>query len=271
MLGARAVRSAGAAVADDVHVARAIVGAVWTGGVLSAAGAVVRVIAQVLAFAADGDALAPIAWLVLQTTWGITAVAQALAAATVCGGTVLAMRWSRPLDRIAETQMVYPALVLVVVPAFMGHAAADSFLPVGITLDALHVAGASVWVGGVALLARLAASPGMRPHLGAVIHAFHPDAVAAVTAVLVSGVGAAWRRVPSVDLLLSGDWGQLLIVKIVLVLLVLGLGWWNAYRGPGLVSRGRADTVQMALRAEWVVMTMVLLVTAVLAGTAPDP
>jgi putative copper export protein len=271
VVGARAVRGSGDAAADDAHVSRAVVGAVWTGGVLSGLGAIVRVAAQVLAFAADGDSWGPIAWLVLQTTWGITAVAQMLAAATVCGGTVLAMRWSRPLDRLAETQLVYPALVLVVVPAFMGHAAADPFLAVGITLDALHVAGASVWVGGVALLARLAVVPSMQPRLGAVMTAFHADAVAAVTAVVVSGVGAAWRRVPDPAAIITTGWGRLLLAKVLLVLAVLALGWWNAYRGPGMMARGRDAAVRTALRMEWGLMTVVLLLTGLLAGTSPDP
>jgi putative copper resistance protein D len=271
VLGSRAMRTAGPAVSGDPHAARAVVGAVWTGGMLAFIGAVVRVLGQVSAFAADGDAWGPIAWLVVQTTWGITAVAQAMAAATVCGGTVLVLRWSRPLDRLGETQLVYPALLLVVVPAFMGHAAGDAFLAVGITLNTLHVAGAAVWVGGVAILARLASMPSVRGHLGDIMRAFHPDAVAAVTAVVVSGVGTAWRRLESPDAVLGTTYGQLLLAKTALVTVVLALGWWNAYRGPGHLARGGAGAVVGMLRAEWSVMIAVVVLTAVFAGTSPDP
>ena len=276
LIGARTLRAshpasrlddASAAVAHAV--ARTCVHAVFLGGAAAVVGAGARLVAQALAFAADGDALGPIVWVILRTTWGVMALVQALLGATLCGAALLARRWTQSADRLGETQVVYPALALLVVPAFMGHAAADDFLAVGITVDVLHMAGASTWAGGVALLAWCAVRPLSRPGMAALITAFHPDAVAAVTAVVLSGGIAAWRRLPDPLAPLSTPYGQVLALKAALVLPVLALGWWNARRGPHAIARGATPRVARALALEVALFAAVLGLTAILTGMSP--
>nr|MCU0623650.1 hypothetical protein [Gemmatimonadaceae bacterium] len=155
MLGARTGRALGA---DPwaTFFARLCLRAVLVGSTGAVVAAGLRLAAQALAFAGDGDALGPILWLVVRTTWGAAAVVQGLLGLVLVLAALIASRWSQPADRLGEAQFVYPAIGLLLVPALMGHAAAVAFLAVGITVDALHVAGASVWVGGVLLLAVVA-------------------------------------------------------------------------------------------------------------------
>lgn len=272
MVGARTGRSLG----DDPYgttLARQALRVVLVGAGLAVTGAAVRLVAQALAFAADGDALGPILWLVVQTTWGAAAVVQALLGVVLGLSALMAWRWSRPAERLGEAPFVYPAIGLLFVPAFMGHAAADAFLAVGVVVDALHVAGASVWCGGVAMLAGVARQPEGRARLARLVPAFHGDAVAAVTAVLVSGAIAAWRRLPDPWHPLATSYGVVLVVKVALVVPVLGLGWWSWTRGARAsdASPPTVPRIGGGLVAEGGLMLLVLVASAVLAGTPPDP
>lgn len=271
VVGARGLRPRRELPSDVVDaMARHCLGVVFAGGALVAAAVGVRMLAQAMAFAASGDALGPILAVLLRTTWGVTALGQGLLGCVLCGATLLARRWTHPADRLGEAQFVYPALSLCVVPAFMGHAAADHFLAVGVTLDVLHVAGASVWSGGVAVLAWLARRAAWRPALGRVIEGFHPDAVAAVTAVVVSGAAAAWRRLPDPWAPLATPYGQMLALKVALLAPVLALGWWHARRGAARLREGQGTRVPASLAAETALLALVLLLTALLTGTAPE-
>lgn len=272
VVGARALRPRGDRPDETTDaMARTCLHAVLAGGSLVAVAAVIRLFAQAAAFAATGDALGPILLVLLGTTWGVTAVGQVLLGLVLCAAALLARRWTHPAERLGEAQFVYPALGLCVVPAFMGHAAADPFLAVGVTVDVLHVAGASVWSGGVVLLAWLARRAAWRAPVATVIEAFHPDAVAAVTAVVVSGVVAAWRRLPDPWTPLATPYGELLAWKVLLVVPVLALGWWNATRGPARLRAGPGTRPLTALASEGGLFVVVLSLTALLTGTSPDP
>jgi putative copper export protein len=271
-IGVRALRGVERTAPPEVASAMAYrcLAMILSGAVGAFVFAAARVIVQTLAFAAEGDALWPIAWLILQTSWGATAVTQALLGLVLCGAVMLARRWSAPIERMGEAPFVYPALALCVVPAFMGHATVDAFLAVGVTVDALHVAGASVWGGGVVVLAGFALRPSWRPVLPAVIEAFHPDAVAAVTAVMISGVVAAWRRLPDPWHPLVTSYGQVLVLKMMVVIPVLALGWWHARRAPDRLRAGTAISVTRTLGIEALLISVVFVLTAVLTGTSPE-
>ncbi|WP_425954883.1 copper resistance protein CopC [Xylanimonas sp. McL0601] len=132
--------------------------------------------------------------------------------------------------------------------ASAGHAAS---IPARSGLAALatagHVAAASVWVGGLAVLAGCLApelwrSTGQRVALlAAALRAFSPVAAVAAAVVLATGVYAAAREVPDLHALTGTVYGGAVLAKVALVALALALATANTLlvRGPlaGRVAR----------------------------------
>ena len=140
----------------------------------------------------------------------------------------------------------------------LGHAAADESLMIGRSLDAIHVAGMGVWIGTL-LCAPISPSAQWWTR-------FSRTATAAAALVVLTGVGAAFRRVgmASISDIVSSDYGRLLLAKTLIVLGILALG-----------ARHRRNVIAQAapsrgsVRTELALAALVLIVTAVLTGTAP--
>ena len=143
----------------------------------------------------------------------------------------------------------------------MGHAAADTAWPrLARVLDALHVLGAGAWIGGLLLLA---AEPRADRAAWA---AFSRVATVAAPVVVVTGIGATLRRLFGVSLhdTIVSSYGQLLALKIALVIVVLGFGAAHRRRVAAHAVPGTRS-----IRSEIVFAFAVFVVTSVLTGSAP--
>jgi copper resistance protein D len=175
----------------------------------------------------------------LLTTAGATLV---LIAATV--------RLRSP-DLVPARVLLACALFAMITPAVTGHAAAAAdYQVIGVISIGVHVAGASLWVGGLGAVLLLVA-----PHRGLLVAAlprFSRLAAACITTVTISGLLAALVRLPVAtqdggvngwSVLVESGWGQLLVAKLVALVAVGGLGWLTrrrlaASRTPLLVWAG---------------------------------
>jgi copper transport protein len=169
--------------------------------------------------------------------------------------------------------------VLVVSPAFCGHAAGSALAPA----VAVHVLAMAAWVGGlVALLVawRTAAEElGARerlPLLAGTVERFSRLALPAATAVFATGALQALVRLDGVGHLLDTGYGRLVLFKLLLFSGLLALAARNRVRlAPRLraAAVGAAIDASLALRAavgaEVALAVLVLAATGVLAGTAP--
>ena len=177
-----------------------------------------------------------------------------------------------------------PVGVLVIVPALAGHAAGrDPALMVPV--DTVHVLAMCVWLGGlVALLAAVPAAVGRLPAgeghrlLAAVILRFSALALAAVIALVGTGVVQALEHVGSWSALPGTGYGRAVLVKIGLTLALVGLGSLNRRRAvPDLrrLAGGEepdgepARLLRRAVTAEVVLIVVVLGVTSALVSYAP--
>lgn len=152
---------------------------------------------------------------------------------------------------------------LVASAAFAGHAGTGGAFAAGVALRAAHLAGIGLWVGGltaVVLVAPLAGAAGRRELLAS----FSRTAALGVVTTIASGLVLAGREVTSLTALASTLFGWVLTVKVVLVLVVLGLGAWHARRIQGGRPVGRST-----LRAEAVLGVLVLGAGALLASSQP--
>jgi copper transport protein len=264
-------------------------------GVLSAAGGVVLQGAEAAGITGF-DALRPSVvretiGTRFGTIWGIAVAAWMLVA--LAGALVLAQRDPRgelgggPQERLALAAFAPPAVFLLLVPALGGHASVQSPTWLLLPANVVHVAAMSVWVGGLAtlLLALRAATRALPARgersrlLAAVLTRFSPIALAAVIALVASGVVQGIVEVRTVAHLFDTPFGRAVAVKVVLLLALIALGGVQRRRVlPRLRAVAAAAQppaaagllLRRVLRGELLLIAGVLGATAALAAYAPS-
>ncbi len=243
---------------------RAVRGALWVG-------AIALIVAPLALLLLQQQALdlpaAELPGLLRDTTWGRGWLQLAIPCAF--SALLLPMRVTRNTSLL----LLMATLGVAVAMGGLGHAAADEQWPLASRLfDAMHVAGAGAWIGGLLLmvLASVGKADPARMSSGAVNavewRAFSRTATVMAPVMLLSGVASAWRRVGASGPaeILATDYGRLLVVKISLALVVLGLGALQRRR----LSAGNAPAGS-ALRWEVSVAAVVLAITAWMTGLEP--
>ncbi|HTJ22508.1 MAG TPA: copper resistance protein CopC [Gemmatimonadaceae bacterium] len=167
------------------------------------------------------------------------------------------------------------AVLVCLGEALTGHAAASSRSALAIAADVTHVLGAGAWIGGLAALV-----VSVFPAIGAldqaqesragsrVVRAYHASAVECVAIVAISALVAAWLRLPALSALWSTTYGQILLIKVCVVLVVLAFGGYH-WRSAVSVEwgTGTAGKFRRSAAAELVVGAIVVAITAVLIST----
>jgi copper transport protein len=258
----------------------------WRGAPAAAAGAFTRRLRALLAAAASAGVASAFAMLVLQgaNARGVS-VWEALDADTLSD--VLGTRFGTAAGAGLIAWLVVLALlalrrhplwaaaplgVVVVVPGFSGHAAADALLAV---LTAVHVLAISAWIGGIAVLvlALRAATQRLAPDersalLRRVVGRFSALAGVAVAVVLATGIAQSLRGINEPSQLVDTAYGRAVAIKIVLFAVLVGFGVFQRRRVlPRLSETGAL--LRRVLRMELAVAIVVLGVTAALAGYQP--
>ncbi len=232
-------------------------------------------------------------WTARAAVWLL--IGAVLLAARALGGTVVprlddgedvrvAPRLLRPAWPLVAL-LVLACAYLTVTPALAGHASIESPRGVFFPADALHVLGASVWVGGIVCL--LFAVPAATRRLEGTertglllgtLSRFSPLALASVIAIGLTGVIQAYIDVRTLNALVTSTYGLLVLAKSVLFLALVALGWVNRERLlPALRRLAEAATTpgeagvlaRRSLRTELLLMTCVFGVTAALVSYAP--
>lgn len=159
-----------------------------------------------------------------------------------------------------------------------GHAVAQAdWYTLPIALQAAHVLGAGVWIGGlfvmvaagVSVLARHS-SAGTAP-VAALVNAFSPFALGGAALLALTGVVTTVLYLHTVSDLWTTRYGLTLLLKIALVAAVAGAGYvnWQHVR-PQLSSPGAGDVLRRTATIELLLALAVLAITAVLVGL-PQP
>ncbi len=172
------------------------------------------------------------------------------------------------------------ALAIVMAPALTGHARATQ--PVGLALfaDMLHVCAACAWIGGLMALlfaalpiargSRAASTIGSGPLVAGLVRAFHPVALTCAAIVILTGLCAAWLRLPAIGALWSSSYGRVLLIKLAFVAMVVVMGAINWRRTlPSLGDDQSARRITRTAGTELTFAVLVLAVTAVLVSTPP--
>ena len=203
------------------------------------------------------------------TRFGIAWVWMTLGGALV--GCLLTFAWLR-----RSRAPLWPALALALALAsgfsLSGHSASEpNSSALSVTADWIHIAAASVWIGGLVTLAligwRLEGADRRRAFLR-----FSGIATALVGVVLGAGIYLGVLRLPALSDLWSTPYGQVLIVKITLVALALAWGAAHHFLVRPRLERGLepiGGRVGRSLAGESLVGVAALLIAALLVNTAP--
>ena len=185
----------------------------------------------------------------------------------------LALRRERQRSAFAWYAVALGA-ALALTPALSGHARVEGTL--GVVSDWVHVLAASAWTGGLAfvLLALLLASGDRWELARRIVPRFSALAVISVALLLIAGVVSGFLEVRTWSGLWSTTYGQLLLVKVALVVPLLCLGLFNNRISVPRLRSGAASAREQrhflaTVGVELAVMVVIVGVTAALVAETP--
>jgi copper resistance protein D len=191
------------------------------------------------------------------------------------------------VSNINRALAVAVAAALVVALAFSSHAAAGEglWLAVQLSVYAMHLLPAAVWLGGLPALAlflgwlRRADRPWLQTALMEATRRFSFLGLACVTILIIGGMYNAWILVGSIPALAGTAYGKLLLAKLGLLLPLLAVAAINLRKlKPRILSLGTRYTsaskqllgrLKRQVVAEASLATCILLVVAFMGVTPP--
>jgi len=160
------------------------------------------------------------------------------------------------------------ALLAVVPPLFTGHAAAAANHQLAVSGLVLHVVPVTVWAGG--LLALVLSGRASAEQQTIAVRRFSRIALACITLVAVSGLLSAYVRLPAWSALLDSRYGQLVVVKTVLLGVLAGMGWWHRVAALPALAAGNRRRFTLTAIGEILVFAAAMG-TAVALSRTPTP
>jgi copper transport protein len=165
---------------------------------------------------------------------------------------------------------------VVVTFSVVGHAQTTSPIWLSITADALHVGAMATWAGGLVMLLA-AIMPRRDPgELHEILPVFSRVALGCVAVLGASGLYAAFRGVGEWRALFTTEYGLLVSFKVLLFVILIGLGYTGRRSVQRLSAGGGSasvtanattfERVRRTVLVEVALVTVVLIATAVLVG-----
>jgi copper transport protein len=149
-----------------------------------------------------------------------------------------------------------------------GHAAAEgNAVGVQVIGQWAHIVAAAVWLGGLAALV-VAVKGEPREEKSRAAKRFSAAAVGALALVLVTGVVRSIDEVGSWRALIDTGYGRLVLVKILLILVLAGLGAVNRYRNVPRLRSG-AEPLRRVGRIELILAVVAIVAAGGLASLIP--
>ncbi|MFF5218972.1 copper resistance CopC/CopD family protein [Micromonospora sp. NPDC000442] len=150
-----------------------------------------------------------------------------------------------------------------------GHPAASPAPAVSVLVDAVHLGGMAVWLGGLVMLAVFLLPRADERELGAILPIWSRWAALAVSALLLAGTVQALIEVATPAALVNTTYGRLVLAKIGLFVLVIAVAAYSRHLVRTRVAASRPAPVRRAIWAELAITAIVLGVSATLVQTTP--
>jgi copper transport protein len=172
-----------------------------------------------------------------------------MAVAAVIAGLGAVLAAVAPVFPRLEPLPFLAGFALLPLPTLAGHSLDRGRPRLEPVVDFLHVAAASFWLGGLVALGLALTGSGDRASM---LRRFSNAALVSVGVLAATGVLRAIAELRSFEQLWSTGYGQLLIVKSVLLAALVVVGWMNRYRLLPRLSFGalrRSVAVELMLFA----------------------
>ncbi|CAB4924253.1 unannotated protein [freshwater metagenome] len=150
--------------------------------------------------------------------------------------------------------------------ALTGHGASTANHDEAVNLQFFHLAGTSVWLGG--LVALVLARRQLGDTLLVTVRRYSTLAACCLALVSVSGLLGAWLRLPSLSSALS-SYGVLLALKLAAVVLLGIAGWWHRRRTVAALASGAGGAFARLVSLEVVVLAAAAGLGVALSRTSP--
>lgn len=224
-----------------------------------------RLALQVSQLADPGEPWSPILSTVLvDTSLGRAMQLQAIWAAAA----LMAFAVSRVGRQRGWIAAAIGMVVLADTPGLAGHPAASDQPALALTMSALHVLAAGVWIGTLFHLWRATRSVS-ESTVSSMLAAFHPVALGAASLLVATGAYQAWHALGGVTQLATTGWGRVLSAKLLLVLVIGALGRRHWKTAEARLAAGERAALGRSFALELRFAGFVLALTAVLASVAP--
>jgi copper transport protein len=166
-----------------------------------------------------------------------------------------------PVYPVVEPAAFAAAIVMLPGPSIAGHALDRGRSPIEVVDDVLHVAAASVWLGGLVALGLALRTSGTTP-----LRRFSNIAIVSVAVLGLTGVVRALSELSAFSQLWTTGYGRALLVKTGLLAVLVGLGWINRYR---LVPRADVQGLRRTVPAELLLFAGLVIAVALLTDLRP--
>ncbi len=182
---------------------------------------------------------------------------------------------------VSQSLALSGGLAVTVSFAVWGHATELSPTAISLAADAIHATAAALWLGGLVglvMVLSLRAPETVRSTAG-IISRFSLMAFWSVIALTIAGLTLTITGSDaSLNSILTTTWGQLILAKIGLTLIVVLIAAWNRRKLLPSLTRPTEDTSELAvrwatllrtIRAEAVLLVAVIALTAIVVNVPP--
>jgi copper transport protein len=129
-----------------------------------------------------------------------------------------------PITRAWYAGLTVLAIGTLATVSVAGHAATGDLTWLAVPADFVHLSAMSLWIGGLVVLLAVAFPRRDLAELRGVVPLFSRLAVVCIGALVVTGTFSTWRQAGSLNALQHTDYGNILVVKLALVLIVIVIG-----------------------------------------------
>ena len=160
-------------------------------------------------------------------------------------------------------------LGLLGTPGLSGHAASGDLVPLALPVDAVHLAAAALWLGGLAMLLACVLR-GDPDEAGWIVPRFSRVALVCVAVIVATGSFQSWRQIRELDAFTATTYGRTLLWKLGLFAALVAL----AFVSRRLVRSPRPNGLTMGrlrvtVLGEAAVAVAVLVATSLLVNAVP--
>lgn len=207
--------------------------------------------------------------------FGSVWIAQMILIVILTVATYLAMKYGKLSSSKAWWMPVLLVVVLLVTKALNGHAISSKYREITIVMDILHLFAASLWIGGVMAIAFILPAGNKNKKDWSLywdaIQRFSPWAMTAVTIILFTGVFSSTLYIPNLRSLYQTVYGQILVAKIVLFIIMGIFGLIHFVKGKLRKEKGIRPTAGIEFGMGIAVMIMAAILTNVATPPLPEP